>query len=236
MGVTRVVVVGVVAVCFVVAPAAAAQQSTAEVPPGITAYHDDLLAEVRHLVDIDGSGMGFTDPVGAIHIGPLRPVFIPTRAVARRGPDVPPSQGMTPSDEWVAAVYQNGVARNVVGVWEPAPGKIEMSSFGHGGRLARSLERLPAQHLLLHEAPIDAWYGVAGETVTVLSGGNADQQTGSTTSWAAFADAYEARREAMIPDGTMSPRPTPWAALAGMAALIALLVAVDRWRARRLAI
>lgn len=221
----RIVLLTVTAMSLAAAVAAPAAADD-DPPAAAVAALKEIRADVVDLLASDAS----RSP-GNVTIGRLHPSYMPSESLARGSVGISLSQRLESRDEWIAVVYSDGVATDVVGVWEAAPGRLELSTFGYGRRLAEALDGVPGGSRAMYEAPIGTWYLVSATAVTPLN-----TVGGRTMDWPQFADEYRARTAAMLPDGTgtFGPQsPGAWAGLAaGLVFAAGMVLVASRRRTR----
>lgn len=186
------------------------------------------------------------DSANAITIGGAYPTYVFT-------PDfiagTVPAQGtrLEQTNEYIAAVYQEGVPTNVIGVYEPQPEIFEFSTFGYGDDLAKSLDRLDRNTQLVYEFPRNAWYGVTSGRIRPLNDSARpllDGETGLVDFQTAIVKRYAAdlRRPAgtslvggsstVSPDADMrgTGLPRPWLVVGATLLMLAVGLSAMRWR------
>lgn len=215
------------------------------VPPGASAYAQDTLPALitGMLTSVDeAENYGFAHPVENISVGVLRNTHRPSDSLLAGVPVLSWQEKLTQREEWIAVVQQDGQPRNVVSVWESAPGVYEMSTFGYGSKLAAALDPIAPSAYLMYEAPIDAWYEVNANTVRPLSGDLTEAESKEMT-WLSYEQQLNLRMTTALEDGSMTSTagaygPTSGSGLwilvtaSGAAAVIAL-VGAALLRARR---
>lgn len=222
------------AVALLASPAAAAADDP---PPAAVAAVDEVHADILESLSdpSEAAAFGFSPPLGTITIGQLRPSYglSHPRHDGSSGPSL--SERLEFAGEWVAVVYEDGVATNVVGIWEEEPGRFEISTFGYGTSVAKGLHAMPADHLAVYEGPRDTWYEVTPRRVTLISGDVHSSDLGETMGWTQFTAEYDARVAAAVPDGTGTDGPESawqWAGrVAGLLGAVAVVVVGGRRRA-----
>ena len=214
----RIVLLTLTAMSLAAAPAAPAAADD-DPPAAAVAALKEIRADVVDLLASDSSR-----PPQKVTIGRLHPSYMPSELLADGTPTTSLSQRLELRGEWIAAVYSDGVPTDVVGVWEAAPGRFELSTLGYGRRRAKALDAMPPGARALYEAPIGTWYLVSGTAVTPVN-----TVGGRTMDWPQFADEYQARTAVMLPDGTgtFGPQsPGAWAGLVGGFAFVVAIVLV----------
>ncbi|USG64824.1 hypothetical protein NDK47_22285 [Brevibacillus ruminantium] len=130
------------------APADAQKFAKEQFPQIFQSYYETLDDPTRY---------GLENEIGNISFGPLHPVLAFTPEFLH-GSQPADSYAAEPSDLWIAGIYQNGIPRLAISLYQKEDGTYSLANIGYGKDVALALEDVKAGEGVIEDGPTNSWY------------------------------------------------------------------------------